>query len=437
MLPTDKSKKGNSILVKHIAVNLPQVNDSSNADRHENACKAYWGENDCNKRMTPPILQDTRLPERLWRRLMRWIAVGDEQTTQVNLQRKIAQTNLAALLAAFASAAISIAFWLNGNPALVTAAWLNLPFPFLYLLVLHLNHRSHSVLACWTLFALLMADVMIGAVFAHGVMLAAHYYFIAFAVMTPMLFSGSHWRSAALVFALNLSMFLFLEMRVLPPRPELLQLDQGSLSLIRMGIVGSTVILLALLIGIGEYSAAISDSRLQLQASSDSLTGLPNRLALRQAFVLELGRRQREWQPMSFAMADLDFFKRVNDEWGHDAGDQALRHVSLLLSTQARAGEMVARMGGEEFGIILLTDPASALLAAQRMCRVIETTPFQYNGQSRTITISIGLAHMTPADTEQSALRRADAALYQAKHQGRNRVIADPAQKTRGWREAS
>jgi diguanylate cyclase (GGDEF)-like protein len=130
---------------------------------------------------------------------------------------------------------------------------------------------------------------------------------------------------------------------------------------------------------------------------------------------------------MSFAMADLDFFKRVNDEWGHDAGDQALRHVSALLRSQARAGEMVARMGGEEFGILLLTDPDSALLAAQRMCRAIENAPFEYNGQSRTITISMGLAHMAPADSEQSALRSADAALYQAKHEGRNRVVVRQA----------
>jgi hypothetical protein len=74
---------------------------------------------------------DTRMPERLWRGLMQWLALGNGYTTQVNLQRKIAQTNLAALLSTFASAMIGIAFWLNGNPALVTAAWLNLPFPFL------------------------------------------------------------------------------------------------------------------------------------------------------------------------------------------------------------------------------------------------------------------------------------------------------------------
>jgi diguanylate cyclase (GGDEF)-like protein len=241
-----------------------------------------------------------------------------------------------------------------------------------------------------------------------------------------MVFSGSHWRSAAVVLTINLMLFLALDLSAVSPLPALAQIDQGSLSLIRAGIVCTCVILLALLIGVGEYSAALSDWHLQQLATSDPLTGLPNRLALRQAFAHELALRRRTWQPMSFAMADLDFFKRVNDEWGHDAGDQALHHVADLFSSQARAGEMVARMGGEEFGIILLTDPQSALSAAQRMCRAIECVPFYYNGQSRTVTISIGLAHMTPADTEQSALRMADAALYQAKSQGRNRVVVAP-----------
>jgi len=355
------------------------------------------------------------------------MSMGDIHTLHVNHQRKIAQTNLAAILATVTSAAIGLAFWLSGNPALVTAAWLNLPFVFLYPLVLGLNLRGHSFLACWTLFALLMADVLIGVLWVHGVALSGHYYLIAFAVTAPMLFSASHWRSAAVVLVLNLALFLAVDLSAVPPVPELAQIDQGSLALIRKAIVGTCVILLALLIGVGEFSAALSDWRLQQLALSDPPTGLPNRLALRQAFALELARRQRQWQPMSFAMADLDFFKRVNDEWGHDAGDQALRHVSALLRSQARAGEMVARMGGEEFGILLLTDPDSALLAAQRMCRAIEDAPFEYNGQSRNITISMGLAHMAPADSEQSALRSADAALYRAKHEGRNRVVVKQA----------
>lgn len=357
---------------------------------------------------------------------MHWLTMGDQHTSQVNLQRKIAQTNLAALMSALTSAAISMAFWLNGNPALVTAAWLNLPFPFLFLLVLHLNHRGQAALACWILFSLLMADVLVGTLFVHSVLLAGHYYFIAFAVMAPMLFSASHWRSAALVLALNIALFLVMDLSVATPHPDLAHIDQGSLALIRKGIVGTCVILLALLIGVGEYSAALSDWRLQQLATSDTLTGLPNRLALRQTFARELALRKRAWQPMSFAMADLDFFKRVNDEWGHDAGDLALRHVSRLLCGQVRAGEMVARMGGEEFGIILLTDPKSALSATQRMCQAIESTPFHYKGQVRTMTVSIGLAHMGPTDTEQSALHMADDALYQAKHQGRNQVVVAP-----------
>ena len=379
--------------------------------------------------MTPPTWfdpQDARLPERLWRGLMRWLTMGDQHTSQVNLQRKIAQTNLAALMSALTSAAISMAFWLNGNPALVTAAWLNLPFPFLFLLVLHLNHRGQAALACWTLFSLLMADVLVGTLCVHSVLLAGHYYFIAFAVMAPMLFSASHWRSAALVLALNIALFLVMDLSAATPHPDLAHIDQGSLALIRKGIVGTCVILLALLIGVGEYSAALSDWRLQQLATSDTLTGLPNRLALRQTFARELALRKRAWQPMSFAMADLDFFKRVNDEWGHDAGDLALRHVSRLLCGQVRAGEMVARMGGEEFGIILLADPPHALSAVQRMCRAVENAPFHYNDQVRTMTVSVGLTHMSPTDTEQAALRRADAALYQAKNQGRNRVVVAP-----------
>lgn len=127
--------------------------------------------------------------------------------------------------------------------------------------------------------------------------------------------------------------------------------------------------------------------------------------------------------PMSFAMVDIDFFKRVNDEWGHEAGDQALCHVAGILRGQVRAGELVARMGGEEFGIILLAGPDHAQLAAQRMCQAVEAAAFTYNAKTRTITISIGLAHLDDADDQSSALRWADAALYQAKQQGRNRVV--------------
>lgn len=371
--------------------------------------------------------QDARLPERMWRQLMQWMSMGDKHTLQVNHQRKIVQTNIAALMATVTSAAIGLAFWINGNAALVWAAWLNLPFVFLYPVVWHLNLRGQSFLACWALFALAMADVLIGVLFAHGVALSGHYYLLAFGIMAPMVFSATHWRSGAMLLVLNLVLFIALDLGQIPALPALAQIAPSTLALIRQGVLATCIVLLTTLLSVSEYSAALSEWRLQQLAASDALTGLPNRLALREAFARELTRSQREWQPMSFAMADIDFFKQVNDEWGHDAGDLALCHVSSLLRSQARAGEVVARMGGEEFGVILLTDPKHATLAAQRMCRAIASTPFVYNGKSRTISISIGLFHMTPADTEQSALRLADEALYQAKHQGRNRVVVASA----------
>jgi diguanylate cyclase (GGDEF)-like protein len=323
---------------------------------------------------------DTRLPERLWRRIMQWMSMDDGYTLLVNHQRKIAQTNLAALMAMVTSAAVGIAFWVNGNAALAWGAWLDLPFVFLYSLVWYFNRQGWSYLACWALFLLMMANVLLGILCVHGVALSAHYYFLAFAVVAPMVFSARQWRSAGLLLLLNLGLFFALDWVEVPALPELAQIDATSLALIRKGIVGTCVILVAILLSVSEYSAALSEWRLQQLATSDALTGLPNRLALRQAFTHELARRKREWQPMSFAMADIDFFKRVNDEWGHDAGDLALCHISAVLRGQARADEVVARMGGEEFGVILLTDPKNAELAAQRMCRAIEAAPFEYGG---------------------------------------------------------
>jgi diguanylate cyclase (GGDEF)-like protein len=253
--------------------------------------------------------------------------------------------------------------------------------------------------------------------------LFVHYYLLVFALMAPLLFPASHWRSGAFLFLLNVALFAYADLRGVAALPAIAQIDVASQALVRQGVVGSCLVLLVVLLRISEYSAAHSEWQLQQLASSDLLTGLPNRLAMRDAFTRELARRQREFSPMSFAIADIDFFKHVNDEWGHEAGDRALCHVSSILRAQIRAGELVARIGGEEFGVILLTDPEKATLAARRMCRAVEAAPFQYGGKTRTITISIGLVHLRMADDEQSALRRADAALYVAKHRGRNQVV--------------
>lgn len=366
---------------------------------------------------------DRRLPERLWRWAMRWLSMGREHATLASQRRKVTQVNVAALMAMAAAALTSLVFWRTGNAALVRGAWLNLPFVLAFSLVWLLNRRGRSFLASWVLFLLVMADILMGIFFVQGTQLFLHYFLLVFALVAPLLFPVSQWRSGAFLFIINAALFAYVDLYGVAAPLALAQIDAASQALVRQAVLGSCLVLVVALVMISEYSAALSEWQLQQLASSDPLTGLPNRLALREAFSRELARRQREFSPMSFAMADIDFFKRVNDEWGHDAGDRALCHVSSILRAQARAGELVSRMGGEEFGVILLTDPEKATLAAERMCRAVEAAPFEDRGRTRTITISIGLVHMEASDDEQSALRRADAALYAAKDRGRNQVV--------------
>ncbi|MDO8700017.1 MAG: GGDEF domain-containing protein [Rhodoferax sp.] len=371
---------------------------------------------------------DPRLPERLWRKGLQWLSMGGEHTMVSSQQRKITQVNLVALLGAAIALVTSLAFWSSGNAALVRGGWLHSPFALLYPLVWLLNRRGRPFMAQWVFFLLAMAQILLNIFCVQGTALALHYYLLALAIMTPLIFPAGQWRSGTILFIVNVSLFIYMDLRGVAALPALTLIDLGTQALLREVVVGSCLILFVLLLSVSEYAAAMSEWRLQQLASSDALTGLPNRLALREAFAREVARRKRESGAMSFATADIDFFKRVNDEWGHDAGDRALCHVSSILRAQVRAGELVARTGGEEFGIILLAEPELAERAAERMCRAVEASPFEYDGKKRTITISIGLVHIDLADDERSASRRADAALYDAKHRGRNRVIVAPAE---------
>jgi diguanylate cyclase (GGDEF)-like protein len=129
--------------------------------------------------------------------------------------------------------------------------------------------------------------------------------------------------------------------------------------------------------------------------------------------------------PLSVAMLDLDFFKRVNDAWGHAIGDEVLRHVAAILRAQCRTVDLPARYGGEEFVIAL---PDTSLLEASALCERIRAAVQEHHWAAiqpgLALTISIGVAMREPVDTAQSLVEAADQALYEAKHGGRNRVVS-------------
>jgi diguanylate cyclase (GGDEF)-like protein/PAS domain S-box-containing protein len=166
---------------------------------------------------------------------------------------------------------------------------------------------------------------------------------------------------------------------------------------------------------------------LQEMATTDALTGLPNRRHFLTRLEEQLAHLDRAVTPCaSVMMLDLDHFKRVNDTYGHAAGDAALRHVANLMHGNIRKIDIPGRIGGEEFAILLPgIGPAEACVTAERLRETIAATPVPLDdGASVPLTISIGISEILPTDSRIDApLTRADEALYRAKENGRNRTV--------------
>jgi len=159
------------------------------------------------------------------------------------------------------------------------------------------------------------------------------------------------------------------------------------------------------------------------KALLDPLTGLPNRAAWSE----RVEREMLEWQAhgghLAMAILDLDHFKRINDSYGHLAGDKVLKIVADQLRKRLRSGDFIARFGGEEFVLLLpQTSPAAAAQIAEVLRATVEACPFHFKGERVVITTSIGLGAFRSGERGDQVLKRADAALYRAKESGRNRV---------------
>ena len=184
--------------------------------------------------------------------------------------------------------------------------------------------------------------------------------------------------------------------------------------------------------------------RLEESAITDSLTGLYNRRYLKQIFPKLLSQAQRENHHLSGLTLDIDYFKKINDNYGHLAGDQCLSHISKLLKEFSRASDYVFRMGGEEFLILSLSDTAQGgKLLAEKIRSTLEQKPVTYKEKTINMTASIGVSLTDNSLNAESALTNllyhADKALYAAKNKGRNQVAiyVDEQQKTQPLRDTA
>ncbi|HEN8710136.1 TPA: GGDEF domain-containing protein [Pseudomonas putida] len=159
------------------------------------------------------------------------------------------------------------------------------------------------------------------------------------------------------------------------------------------------------------------------KALIDPLTGLPNRAAWSEQVEREMQAWQENGGHLAMAILDLDHFKRINDSYGHLAGDKVLKIVADQLRKRLRPRDFIARFGGEEFVLLLAqTSPTVAAQVAEVLRAAIEACPFHFKGERVVITASIGLSAFRSGERDDQVLKRADAALYRAKDLGRNRV---------------
>jgi diguanylate cyclase (GGDEF)-like protein len=228
-------------------------------------------------------------------------------------------------------------------------------------------------------------------------------------------------------------------LRIVPRKDPVDLLDKAGVAAILAALLAISTLLFWLMTSVAvsesrgaelaqrNREAALLREKLREQAMRDNLTGLYNRHYVEEWFGLELRRAQRHGRPIAAIMLDVDHFKRFNDNFGHEAGDLALREVAGALRRSTRGSDVASRYGGEEFLVLLPECPFDAALRkAEQLREEVAKLELRYDDRPLgPVTVSLGVAAFPDHAKESSELlRRADEALYLAKQTGRNRVVA-------------
>lgn len=352
------------------------------------------------------------------------ISKGAEAQLGMTLRRKVLYVNIAALVALFILTLLDIAYLWEGSHPLSNVLFVHLPFYILFGMIPWMNQRGWREAALWTLMLSATLSTLLAVYVSLGSYFYTHYYFIVFAVVPIAFFHSNRALSIIFLFVLNMSLFFFVSNGGVIFNSELLQLSEFSRLLMRsFNVVGALIAYLTFVWMI-EVVAERSERELEHLSVTDVLTELPNRRFFDLAFQQEISKSMRRKDQLVLAILDIDFFKKVNDTYGHDVGDEVLKRVAQILRQSTRAGNVIARIGGEEFAVLFPGTPLHAAQeAAERMRLAIESNLFVHQDLHLNVTISIGLAQVEIGGELGQAFKLADDALYAAKRMGRNRVV--------------
>ncbi|MGE4318453.1 MAG: diguanylate cyclase [Deferribacterales bacterium] len=164
--------------------------------------------------------------------------------------------------------------------------------------------------------------------------------------------------------------------------------------------------------------------KIEQLALTDSLTGLANRRNIMNQMAIEVSRCGRNGSNFSLIMGDIDFFKKINDSYGHDTGDHVLKVLALIMQENLRQQDIISRWGGEEFLIMLpYTDLNKAVAVAEKLREAVKNTPLSYAGEKFSVTMTFGVSQFDKNLGLEKAIKKADDALYLGKHTGRDKVL--------------
>jgi diguanylate cyclase (GGDEF)-like protein/hemerythrin-like metal-binding protein len=351
-------------------------------------------------------------------------------------QRAILMANVAAIGGALSLFTYAACFLLIDPVNLRPVIWINLAAVFFILTVLLLNDRQHFQTAAIWLILSASIPVFINLRLYLGYRTGAHFFFILFSLLPILIIQKRRSVLVPLLSGMQL-VFFFLTYRYIPVN-NLVSDIPGSVLITLENVTTLFVLIVIILmfyvnqriIDAFEKDLNIKQSRLEAAmveakkfASVDSLTDILNRGHIEQRINEELLRGYRYGFPISLVMFDIDHFKNVNDEYGHDAGDLVLKKMAAAVKNSIRETDMLGRWGGEEFMILLpYTSEAIADVVAKKLCRILENTD---HGEFGKITASFGVAQWDGLETFDRLYKRLDKALYSAKEQGRNRVVTD------------
>lgn len=372
-----------------------------------------------------PLAPDPR-PGTSLPRWLGWVWAGARADDTATQRRKLMQSNLAAGLMIAIILVFNGLYLATGNAVLIASGAWQLPFVVVGPVVWQLSAAGRPDLARWAMFLMAMGGCGAVIVAGQGTRLHAHSYFLLYAVMAAGFFPVREWRSSLTLIVLNLLIFARLQVWGWPHDPGLEQVPANVLGLLQVGIESCCLVVVVAVVLLSETVAEHNEQQLRHLALTDLLTDLPNRRAFSRALTDEVARSQRHGRPLTLAVLDLDLFKRINDTQGHAAGDEALRRVAGVLRAQARQVDLVARIGGEEFALLMPdTSALQAWPVAERVRQALAAQPSQ--AVTGPVTTSIGLAALKPGMDADLLLRAGDQALYEAKRLGRNRVVVAQA----------